>query len=39
MSWDYRIGHAEQVTVYTGGEVIAALTAALIMFDNRTQEV
>lgn len=31
MSWDYRIGHAEQVTVYTGGEVIAALTAALIM--------
>lgn len=30
MSWDYRIGHAEQVTLYDGGEVRAAVMAVLI---------
>jgi hypothetical protein len=30
MSWDYRIGHAVQVTLYDGGEVMAAVTAILI---------
>jgi hypothetical protein len=31
VSWDIRVGHAEQITVYDGGEVMAAVRTALSM--------